>query len=75
MTDTLIEKKTFGIKGAILAADSHTNAINFIETVASEEKIDCDIVLSLLRHPLRVNTLRISCSIVFPFNCRVNFFI
>ena len=35
-------EKIFGIEGAILAADSHTNAINFIETVASEEKIDCD---------------------------------
>jgi hypothetical protein len=32
----------FGIKGASLAADSHTNAINFIETVVSEEKIECD---------------------------------
>ena len=67
-------EKTFGIKGAILAADSHTKAINFIETVGLEEKIDCDIVLSLFRHPLMVNSLRISFSILFPFNCRVNFF-
>ena len=32
----------FGIEGASLAADSHTNTINFIETVVSEEKIECD---------------------------------
>ena len=42
MTDTLIQKKLFGIDGASLAADSHTNTINFIETVVSEEKIECD---------------------------------
>ncbi len=35
-------EKIFGIEGAILAAESHTNAINFIETVVSEEEIDCD---------------------------------
>lgn len=32
----------FGIEDAILAAESHTSAINFIETVVIEEKIDCD---------------------------------
>ena len=35
-------EKVFGIDGALLAAESHTNAIDFIEKVVSEEKILCD---------------------------------
>jgi len=35
-------EKIFGIEATILAAESHTSAINFIEKVVSEEKIDCD---------------------------------
>lgn len=35
-------EKMFGIEGAFLAAESHTSAINFIEKVVSEEKIECD---------------------------------
>ena len=35
-------EKMLGIDGALLAAESHTNAINFIETVVFEEKIECD---------------------------------
>ena len=35
-------EKMFGIDGALLAAESHTSAIDFIEKVVSEEKIECD---------------------------------
>ncbi len=35
-------EKMFGIEGARLAAESHTRAIDFIETVVFEEKIECD---------------------------------
>jgi glycine/D-amino acid oxidase-like deaminating enzyme/nitrite reductase/ring-hydroxylating ferredoxin subunit len=35
-------EKAFGPDGATLAANSHTEAINFIESVTVEEKIECD---------------------------------
>lgn len=35
-------EKMFGIDGAILAAESHGKAIDFIESVIDKEKIDCD---------------------------------
>jgi glycine/D-amino acid oxidase-like deaminating enzyme/nitrite reductase/ring-hydroxylating ferredoxin subunit len=35
-------EKMFGNDGAFLAAESHTSAIDFIEKVVSEEKIECD---------------------------------
>ena len=35
-------EKTLGIQGARIAAESHTHAINFIESIVNEEKIDCD---------------------------------
>ena len=35
-------EKLFGIDGAVLAAESHTTAINFIESVVEEENIECD---------------------------------
>lgn len=35
-------EKMFGNDGASLAAESHTSAIDFIEKVVSEEKIECD---------------------------------
>ncbi len=35
-------EKMFGIEGSLLAAESHTSAIDFIERVVSEEKIECD---------------------------------
>lgn len=35
-------QKLFGIDGARLAAESHTQAIDWIEKVVKEEKIDCD---------------------------------
>ncbi len=35
-------EKMFGTDGALLAAESHTSAIDFIETVVFEEKIECD---------------------------------
>jgi glycine/D-amino acid oxidase-like deaminating enzyme/nitrite reductase/ring-hydroxylating ferredoxin subunit len=35
-------EKMFGNEGARLAAESHTAAISFIETIVFEEKIECD---------------------------------
>ena len=35
-------EKTIGIEKARIAAQSHTKALDFIESVVSEEKIDCD---------------------------------
>lgn len=35
-------EQTHGIQGATIAAESHTAAINLIESVVNEEKIDCD---------------------------------
>ncbi len=35
-------EKLFGKEGAVMAAESHTKAINFIESVVKEEQIDCD---------------------------------
>lgn len=35
-------EKTFGSVGATQAAESHTEAISFIESVVNEEQIDCD---------------------------------
>ena len=35
-------EKLFGKDGAVLAAESHTTAIDFIESVVEEEKIKCD---------------------------------
>ncbi|HEX7256981.1 MAG TPA: FAD-dependent oxidoreductase [Nitrososphaeraceae archaeon] len=35
-------EETFGMERARIAAQSHTHAINFIESIVSEEKIDCD---------------------------------
>lgn len=35
-------EKYFGQEGSMLAGESHTLAINFIEEVIKEEKIDCD---------------------------------
>ena len=35
-------EKMFGMDGALLAAESHTSAIDFIEKVVSEEKIGCE---------------------------------
>src|SRR5206468_1700238 len=37
-------EKTFGAEGARLAAESHTAAIDLIETIAREEAIDCDFL-------------------------------
>jgi glycine/D-amino acid oxidase-like deaminating enzyme len=31
-----------GIQGARIAAESHTSAINLIESIVNEERIDCD---------------------------------
>ena len=35
-------EQTHGIEGARMAAESHTAAINLIESIVNEEKIDCD---------------------------------
>jgi glycine/D-amino acid oxidase-like deaminating enzyme/nitrite reductase/ring-hydroxylating ferredoxin subunit len=35
-------EQTHGIEGSRIAAESHTAAINFIEAIVNEEKIDCD---------------------------------
>lgn len=35
-------EQTHGIQGAHIAAESHTAAINLIESIVNEEKIDCD---------------------------------
>ena len=35
-------EQTHGVQGARLAAESHTAAINLIQSVVNEEKIDCD---------------------------------
>jgi glycine/D-amino acid oxidase-like deaminating enzyme len=35
-------EQTHGIEGSRIAAESHTAAINLIETIVNEEKIDCD---------------------------------
>jgi glycine/D-amino acid oxidase-like deaminating enzyme len=35
-------EKLHGEKGSYLAAESHTAAINLIESIVNEEKIDCD---------------------------------
>lgn len=35
-------EKLFGIEGAKMAAESHSEAINYIEKIVEEEEIDCD---------------------------------
>lgn len=34
--------KTFGLEGTCIAAESHTKALSFIESVVYKEKINCD---------------------------------